>query len=143
MTKSQKYNIGGLLYLISKAPKEGFPFRIRLQKLMLLGKLEFYFPFDLKYSSYFYGPYAPQIQRILDELSTAGFISEEARELSENQFGYYYSLTKKGELILRDLKIPKEKTAKLDKLWDKYKDFSTGALIKSAKEISGIKSIDE
>ena len=60
----KEINLGGVLYLVNKAGKNGFPFRIRLQKTILLGKIEFGFPFEFNYSSHFYGPYSSELQKL-------------------------------------------------------------------------------
>jgi uncharacterized protein YwgA len=140
---NRKKDLGGVLYLVGKARKDGFPFRIRLQKMILLGEIEFDFPFSFDYSSYFYGPYAPELQSLLDRLVEDGLIKEECREIFENNFGYFYSITPNGRFVLKKIGLSKKLASGLDKLWDKYKNFSTGALVRTAKDLSGIKSIDE
>lgn len=135
-------DLRGLLYLISKA-SGGFPFRIRLQKLVLLAKLEAKYPFSFKYASYFYGPYSPELQSTLGEIISAGLVKEESREMTDSRSGYFYSLTKEGTDYLADLAMPASEKEKLDKLWEKYEKYGTDALVKVAKEISGIKSIGD
>lgn len=135
-------DLRGLLYLISKA-SGGFPFRIRLQKLVLLAKIEAKYPFSFKYASYFYGPYSPELQSTLGEIISAGLVKEENREMINNRSGYFYSLTKEGSDYLADLAMPVSEKGKLDKLWEKYEKYGTDALVKVAKEISGIKSIGD
>ena len=143
MDTKTKSNIGGILYLISKASAKGFPFRIRIQKLVLLGKLEFSFPFNFEYSSYLYGPYCPSLQTEIDELINLRFLNEGAREIPGNQYGYFYTITDQGLSLLEKIDLPKSEKNKIDKLWDKYKNSSTGLIVESAKKISGIRSIDE
>ena len=139
----KEINLGGVLYLVNKAGKNGFPFRIRLQKTILLGKIEFGFPFEFNYSSHFYGPYSSELQKFTDDLITNSILNEETRELIENHYGYYYTLTEKGSDILSKINLSKPDKEKLDKLWEKYSGFNTSNLVKKAKELSGIKSIDE
>lgn len=139
----KELNTAGLLYLISRASERGFPFRIRLQKMALLGKLEFSFPFSFGYESHFYGPYSATLQTTLNELIVNDLVKEDARLLSEGQFGYFYTITKTGSDFLAKLSMPETETAKLDKLWVKYRRIDTGTLVRQAKNVSGIKSINE
>jgi len=135
-------NVAGLLYLLQKAPN-GFPFRIRLQKMVLLGKLEFKFPFTFKYESHYYGPYSARLQSLLSDLITGGVVNEDVVELSNDRTGFVYSLTSAGKRILATSKLPTMQTKKLDDLWSQFHDKTTEYLVKMAKEKSGIKSRHE
>jgi len=143
MTQKNGYNLGGVLYLIGKGGKKGFPFRIRLQKLVLLGKIEDSFPFSFEYESHYYGPYSVQLQSILVDMVTDGLINENVIATGEENSGFIYSITEKGQLKLANLSLSETETKKLDNLWIRYMNKSTDYIIKKAKEISGIKSISD
>jgi uncharacterized protein YwgA len=139
----QQLNTAGLIYLIKKAPDSGFRFRIRLQKMILLGKLEFGFPFTFTYESHFYGPYSAELQTLLSQVIDDGLIKEDVKIMPEGQFGYFYEITEIGDKILTDLQLPSNEVNKLDRLWEKYHNFDTNILVRHAKKVSGIKSINE
>ena len=133
-------DVAGVLYLINKGGSNGFPFRIRLQKLLLLGKLEFKFPFSFKYESHYYGPYSSDLQAMVSELATADFLDEVNVEFEDGRYAFVYSITRKGEAALRSAPLTKEDKKALDMLWEKYRTWSTDDIVKAAKEKSGIKS---
>jgi uncharacterized protein YwgA len=143
MAQKKDKNILGLLYLISKS-EGGFSQRIRLQKMILLAKCEFGFDFSYTYSSYYYGPYSRDLQSVISDLINDGAL-EETTEVGFNgtsMYNYYsYKITEKGSKLLtglsEDLKSP------IDKVWEKYSSASTDYVVKSAKEKSHIKSLNE
>ena len=143
LKEKDKSNLAGILYLMKLALPEGFYFRIRLQKMVLLAKQEFSFPFSFNYESHYYGPYSEQLQSFVSDCVNNDYISEKIIEIGEESFGSLYSLTKDGEKILNSLSFPKEEFNKLDKVWTTYKDKPTELLVKKAKEMSGIKSKNE
>lgn len=138
-----KNNLVGVLYLVKRASPEGFLFRIKLQKMALLAKLEFDFPFSFNYESHYYGPYSESLQIIVSACVKKGYIDENIIEFPNESYGFSYSLTQEGEKILEKIISDRNDIKKLDELWEKYKDQSTASLVARAKEVSGIKSRNE
>jgi len=143
MDQNLKNNIGGILYLIGLTGDEGFKFRIRLQKLILLSKLEEKFPFSFSYESHYYGPYSVQLQSMLDDLISSGFVSEKIISTGEDNSGFVYFLTQEGLKFSKKLSIQKGDLKKLDIIKTKYFNEPTDFIVRRAKRISGIKSISE
>ena len=143
MTQKIDKDILGLLYLISKS-KDGFSQRIRLQKMILLAKCEFGFNFSYSYTSYYYGPYSRDLQNTISSLIREGIL-EETAEVGFNgtsEYNYYsYKIMDKGIKFLTELN--QELRIPIDKVWEKYSSTSTDYVVKSAKEISHIKSLNE
>ena len=100
MSKQSKRDVAGILYLISKGGKEGFPFRIRLQKMALLGKLEFSFPFSFKYESHYYGPYSVELQLMVSDLAINDFVDELSTEFEDGRHAFIYLITRRGKMLL-------------------------------------------
>jgi len=143
MSLKNKYDFGGILYLIDKGGSEGFPFRIRLQKMILLAKLEESFPFSFKYESYHYGPYSFDLQNDLEAMINDGLVREKVIATGEDSSGFVYSITPKGEEILSNISLSASDIKKIDDLWSRYSKESTEYIVKKAKEVSGIKSISD
>lgn len=139
MTNVNK-NIGGLLYLVKKAGSKGFPFRIRLQKIILLSIIEERFPFSFDYSSHYYGPYSVQLQELINYSTASGFLSEEIVQTGDESHGYIYSITEMGEVKLQNIDLSAEEKLKLDRIWERYKDKTTDFVVNQAKRHSGINS---
>lgn len=135
-----KIDILGLLYLINKS--EGFfPHRIRLQKMVLLAQREFGVPFSYSYESYYYGPYSRELQSGVSNLIGEGLLEEEISESSFGNISYFYKSTPKGVDLAKGL--DKDFKLLIDKLWEKYSSSSIDFIVKSAKDISHIRSINE
>ena len=134
-------NVLGLLYLISKS-EGGFSQRIRLQKMVLLAKYEFHFEFSYSYLSYYYGPYSRDLQNTISNLVDEEILEEEIIQLPfSDNVTYNYKITTKGTGLILNLK--QEIRFPIDELWKKYSNSSTDYIIKSAKEKSHIKSLNE
>lgn len=140
----------GLLYLISKVKPE-FKFKIKLQKLVLIAKKdqEINYPFSFEFVPYYYGPYSYELQKFLEVLILKNFVEQKVEEIPQNNENlkiFKYTLSSRGEEFLID-KIKeegfKELADKIDKLWEKCKNWSTPLIIKYAKEISGMESINK
>ena len=124
----------GVLYLIGKSPRGFFPFRIRLQKLVLIAKKKFGYPFSFSFRYYFYGPYSSELREVIDTLVSFGFIKELKKNLNGNSV-FVYRLTKKGETRLRKKDVPVADRQKLNKVMRKYKEIPTFVLVEEAKKL--------
>lgn len=140
IVNANNIDISGLLYLINKS--EGFfSHRIRLQKMVLLAQKEFNTPFSYSYESYYYGPYSRELQTTISNLISDGLLIEETIESPYGNVSYYYKATPKGTELSKGLdKVIK---TSIDRLWEKYSNHTTDFIVKSAKEISHIGSLNE
>lgn len=140
MAQKKDKNILGLLYLISKS-EGGFSQRIRLQKMILLAKCEFGFDFSFSYSSYYYGPYSRDLQDVISNLIKEDVLEEIIEPSFYGNITYTYRITSEGLKLLSGL--GKEIKSPIDQVWEKYATASTDYVVKSAKEKSNIKSLNE
>lgn len=135
-----KRDIGGLLYLIGKAGDKGFQYRIRLQKMVLLGKIEAKYPFSFDYSSHYYGPYSANLQDTISQLVSDGLIEEKIIPTGLNSTGFLYRLAPRGQSVLSSINLGIKERGALDHLWESYSGVSTEKLVHEAKAKSGIPS---
>lgn len=129
----------GVLYLI-KQPQECFQHRIRLQKLILIGKLKYRIPFSFSYGSYYYGPYSSDLTALVERCVKLNLI-EELREDINGYTMYSYRLTQLGEKFLEKEKLNNSIAKKITKLWQDYRYLSNEPIINEAKRLLKKKDI--
>lgn len=120
----------GILHLINSLGT--LRYRKRLQKLVLVGKLEFKYPFPFAYEKHLFGPYSLKLQNYVDKLVLDGIIQETFKE----NF-YEYKLSPTGKLVLDKMKkeISNETIKKVDELVANYGDMALPKLVRKAKEL--------
>jgi len=120
----------GILHLIDDIGT--LKYRKRLQKLVLVGKLEFKYPFSFAYEKYLFGPYSLELQNYVDKLVLDGLV----KEISKENF-YEYELSPTGKLVLDKMKkeIPNEIIQKIDELVANYGNMALPKLVQKAKEL--------
>lgn len=144
--KFTKEDYFGILYFLSKVSL--FRFRIRIQKLALIAKIEFNYPFSFNYKSYYYGPYSEELTILINNLCRRGLVEENIEEITRNSEvirTFNYQLTQKGHqklIRLKSLNEYKGLAEKINKMWDGYKQKTIKELVDYAKKISGMESIN-
>jgi len=132
----------GILYLINKE-SPFFRFKTKLQKLILIARIEFKYPFSFSFKPYYYGPYCEEINNVLGLLFLSGLIRTTVEELNDNSI-YKYQLTEDGLNLLKSLSNKEEfksLSRKIDDLWSKFAQKTIREIVDYAKRISGIESI--
>jgi len=131
------YDFFGVLYLINKS-KSYFYGRTRLQKMVMLGKLENQFPFSFDFVRHHYGPFSFELYNLIENLVRGGLL-EEYSVIDDKGKNHRYRLTKSGLQFLNhlDKDIRKNEKEKLDLLWIDNRFLNTNRLIQHAKEIYG------
>ncbi|WP_066188158.1 YwgA family protein [Gracilibacillus timonensis] len=81
------------------ATADGIVGRKKLQKMIYIMK-QLGFPFEEKYTFYFYGPYSEELSLRIEELTNLGFVSE-VKEKRSNYYQYRYQVTPEGEDFLK------------------------------------------
>lgn len=81
------------------AAADGVVGRKKLQKIIYIMK-KLGFPFEEKYTFYFYGPYSEELSLRIEELTNLNFVSE-VKEEKSNYYQYRYQVTEQGEAFLQ------------------------------------------
>jgi uncharacterized protein YwgA len=90
--------------------------RKRLQKLVFILKEERGIPFSFSFQPYFYGPYSEDLTDLIETLVSSQFLREEEEEMWPGIVQYDYTLTEKGEILLRRLQQLPQLKAKLEEV---------------------------
>jgi len=137
MSSLNIYDFFGLLYLINKA-NYTFGGRTKLQKMIMLGKKEFKYPFTFDFVRYQYGPFSFLLFNIISNLVVSGIL-EEHEIYSPIGRECRYKLTSSGKEFLESIssKIKQSEKKKLDNLWLKYRYYGTDRIVIRAKEVFG------
>jgi uncharacterized protein YwgA len=137
MTQFTNNDFFGILYLIDKATYY-FKGRTKLQKLIMLAKIEEKYPFSFEFVRYHYGPFSFEIQNVISDLVGTGVI-EQQEILTAIGSECNYRLTEEGHKFLNHLNenIDQADKKKLDRLWDKYRFFGKEKIVTRAKEVFG------
>jgi uncharacterized protein YwgA len=119
-------NLFGVLYLINSFSI--LEHRIRFQKLVLISKLGYNYPFSFKFERYKFGPYSFELQRFLSSLISDGLITES---------DYKFKLTELGKKILGEMKnqADKEIIKSLDNVFKAHSKTSVSDLIVESKKL--------
>ncbi len=124
----------GVLHLINKSQR--FNYRIRLQKMILIAKLDnkINYDFSFEFLRHHYGPYSFELNSLVSQLVSDGALIEHGPG-----GGYSYELSKFGMDVLESIeqKVDLGAKEKIDKLWDEHRYVGNKSLIEKAKELYG------
>jgi uncharacterized protein YwgA len=126
-----------VLYLLQK-PDSGFESRKRLQKLICIAKYDEGIDFtpSFEFVDYHYGPYSFDLKKLRNRLESDDIIKEKNVHYSSGIEGYRYLSTNFAERLVENKKNDNREVVEgVDQLWDKYKNYTTSALVNKAKEL--------
>ncbi|MHA1495560.1 MAG: hypothetical protein ACTSRQ_16275 [Candidatus Thorarchaeota archaeon] len=112
--------------------------RTRFQKLVFLLKTTNDIPFSFEFTPYYYGPYSYDLSDYLSNLVSFNLLEESRTHLRPDIYRYDYTLTNKGQEVLKKIRSELEDLEELELVKNATQELEiepTNILVRRAKAI--------